>query len=73
MGDNDLFPYRGNLNSRAFLAYRTCGAASAQLAARCRSTWFEHVDAKRVYEPLSDKYGADKPEPLMRTRQNDAH
>jgi bis(5'-nucleosyl)-tetraphosphatase (symmetrical) len=29
--------------------------------------WFEHVNARAVYEPLSDKYGANRPEPLVRT------
>ena len=29
---------------------------------------FEHVDARKVYEPLSDKYGANRPEPVTRAR-----
>jgi bis(5'-nucleosyl)-tetraphosphatase (symmetrical) len=49
------------------------GRLTAMILLPTGEYWFEHVDAKRVYEPLSDKYGADKPEPLMRTRQNDAH
>ncbi len=30
---------------------------------------FEHADAKAVYCPLSDKYGANKPEPLYRATE----
>lgn len=30
---------------------------------------FEHVDARRVYQPLSDKYGANRPQPLSRAKE----
>lgn len=37
------------------------GRLTAMVLADDGSFTFEHVDAKRVYEPLSDKYGANKP------------
>lgn len=30
---------------------------------------FEHVDARHAYSPLSDKYGPDRPQPLLRSQQ----
>jgi bis(5'-nucleosyl)-tetraphosphatase (symmetrical) len=43
------------------------GRLTAMILLPDGSYYFEHVNARQIYEPLSDKYGPNRPEPLART------